>query len=377
MSSDPQLCSLCPKMCRFACPVAEGSADEGATPTAMMQAWELAKDGQLPWEDAADAFSKCTGCEACRAPCEYGQDVPAMLYAARAEAWEKGAVPAQTREMHQRYLDSGTPFGIDTNAVLREHCAPEDFQRKGRVLYWPGCRSVAEQPGTVAATMRVLRALGADHVSLPARKDLPGCCGAPLRAAGDQTGLQVAAAGLQQYFNRQRTWVSPDPGCLHTVREGYPDAGTEINAEVLHLAEYLLFFEERLTELGKQACAVVESGAEPWPAFVVHDACALSRRLGRGEPVRQVVEALTGVEPGCWGASPDRTQCCGAGDFHDLRRPEAAAQVAASARPDLPANAWVITGDPGCRTSLEATAGGARVMDVAGFLEAWLGPVVA
>lgn len=377
MSADPQLCSLCPKMCRFACPVAEGSADEAATPTAMMQAWELAKSGDLPWDAAAEAFSRCTGCEACRAPCEFEQDVPAMLYAARAEAWRNGAVPAQTRAVQQAYLDSGTPFGIDATAVMKEACGEEDFQRKGRVLYWPGCRSLAEQPDTVSTTMKLLRALGADHVSLPARKDLPGCCGAPLRAVGDEAGLQVAAAGLQQYFNRQRTWVSPDPGCLHTVREGYPGAGNEIHAEVLHLAEYLLFFEDRLRDLGRQACEAAEQRGDPWPAFVVHDACGLSRRLGRGEPVRQVVAAVTGVAAGCWGASPDRTVCCGAGDFHDLRRPEAAARIAASARPELPADAWVITGDPGCRASLQVTAGKARVTDVAGFLEAWLGPVLA
>ena len=375
--SDPTLCTLCPKMCRFACPVADATADEGATPTAMMQAWRMAQSGALPWAVAADTLGRCTGCEACRAPCEFEQDLPRMLYAARAEAWERGAVPEGAGALHRAQLDSGTPFGIDARAVLKEHGRPDDFDRKGRVLYWPGCRQLAEAPAEVAATVDLLRALGANHVSLPARDDVPGCCGAALRVIGDQRGFEAAAAGLQQYFNRQRTVVMPDSACIGALRDGYPEIGLAVNAELLHLGEYLLFFREQLMDLGAAACAAWESAGEAWPGFVVHDACGLHRRQGRGEAVRAVVECVTGEAPGTFGPSADRTACCGAGDFHDLRRPSAAAAVASASVPDdLPPGAWIITGDVTCRGALDQAAEQHRVFDLVGFLAEWLRPAL-
>ncbi len=376
--SDPTLCSLCPRMCRYACPVASGSADETATPTAMIQAWREAQAGRLPWKAAADAVSRCTGCMACRAPCEFDQDVPSMLYEARAEAWKNGAVPDGAQLLHKRYLDSGNPFGDDLHASLRAHAADGDFDRKGRVLFWPGCRLLHDAPADVAALMAIFRALGAHHISLPARTQTP-CCGAPLRAIGDEAGFQVAIAGLQQYFNRQRTLITTSGDCLNAIREGYGSTGNEITAEVLHLSEYLLFFRDQVADLGKAAMDRLEQRDEKVPAVVVFDSCAIRRRAGRGDPVYDVIEAATGTRPTPFGISPDRTVCCGAGDFHDLRRPEAAAQVAefATAGRAVPDGAWVVATDPGCIPSLRgALAGRAHVIDLVGFLVGWLGPAV-
>ena len=377
--SDPTVCSLCPRMCRYACPVANGAADETATPTAMMQAWTQARAGRLPWKAAADAVSRCTGCMACQAPCEFDQDLPSMLYAARAEAWTNGAVPPGAQLLHKRYLDTGNPYGEDLHAALRDHAGTGDFDRKGRVLFWPGCRLLHEAPATVGALMDIFRALGADHISLPARKETP-CCGGPLRAIGDEAGFQVAIAGLQQYFNRQRTWITPSGECLNTVREGYPSTGNEITAEVLHLSEYLLFFQEQVADLGKAAMDRLERRDEPVPTILVFDSCGVRRRAGRGDAIYDVLEAATGRRPRSFGISADRTVCCGAGDFHDLRRPEAAGDVAAHAvdgRP-VPPNTWVVATDSGCIASLRGALGDrARVDDLVGFVTSWLGPVVA
>ncbi|MCO4768707.1 MAG: (Fe-S)-binding protein [Deltaproteobacteria bacterium] len=375
--TDPSLCALCPRLCRYACPVAQGTADEGATPTSMAQAWRAAKAGDLPWKAAADVLSRCTGCMACKAPCELEQDVPSYLYEARAEAWTNGAVPDGAALMHRRYLDSGNPFGADLTSSLREHGDDDDFERKGRVLFWPGCRSLHEQPDLVAGLMPIFRALGADHVSLPARKETP-CCGAPLRAIGDDAGFQVAIAANQQYFNRQRTWITPSGECLNAVREGYPSTGNAITAEVLHLSEFLLFFAEQLADLGHAAYVHRAENGLPAPQVVVFDSCGVGRRAGRGDAIYGVLEAALGSAPPSFAPSPGRTVCCGAGDFHDLRRPDAAAQTAdwAAAQGVAPPGSWLVTTDAGCMGSLRGRLPGVEVYDLVGFLVAWLGPVV-
>jgi len=373
---NPELCALCPKLCRFACPVATATADEGATPTAMLGGVRMAEAGLISWQAAADNLAKCTGCGACKAPCEYEQDVPGMLYEARAAAWAAGAVDAGSKALHERFLEHGNPFSSGLRESLHEHGTAGDFQRKGRVLYWPGCRKLAEEPEQVARTVAMLHRVGADHVSLPARDDVPTCCGAPLRVIGDRTGLQVVASGLQQYFNRQRTWVSSSSSCLNTVIDGYQEAGLAINAELLHLGEYLLFFRARIAQLGRESRELREERGEPVPQVVIHDACALQRRLGRAASVHQVVEAVTGKPSRSLAPSANRTHCCGAGDFHDLRRPEAAKAVgtwAAQVQP-APRSAWIVTGDSDCVAALQAAHPQNHVMDLTDFLHTWIEP---
>ena len=375
--TDPALCANCPRLCRYACPVAQGTADEGATPTAMAQAWRAAKQGVLPWSAAADLVSRCTGCMACKAPCELEQDVPSYLLQVRAEAWTNGAVPDGAQLLHRRMLDHGNPYGVDVSGALRAHATSADFDRKGRVLFWPGCRMASEAPEQVAALLRVLRALGADHVSLPAREETP-CCGAPLRAIGDEAGFQVAIAANQQYFNRQRTWITPSGSCLNAVREGYPSTGNTVHAEVLHLSEYLAFFREQLADLGRLAMERRERDDEGVPPVVVFDSCSVGRRAGRGEAVYAVIEAMTGARPPSFAPEPGRTVCCGAGDHHDLRRPEAAAQVAryAATQGAAPRGAWLVATDEACAGALAGVRDDVRVLDLVGFVVAWLGPVV-
>jgi Fe-S oxidoreductase len=374
--SDAILCTLCPKMCRFACPVASATADEGATPTAKLQAWLQARDGWLSWDEAAEALSRCTGCEACRVPCEYSIDVPSLVHQARAEAWRHDAAPPATRALAEACADGGNPFGIDVKTVLIENARRRDFDKMGRVLYWPGCRELAETPERLPAEMDLLRAIGASHVSLPTRRGALPCCGAALKSAGDRGGFVTTAQTLEPYFNRQRTVVTPCGQCLLTLSEGYVEAGAPIHAETLHVAEYLLFFRGALADLGRRA---MERAKPALPRLFVHDSCALHRRLERSEAVYEALEAATGLRPEPFGPTPGRTSCCGAGDFHDLRRPEAARATAEHSvrhRP-LPEGAVVITGDRTCLESLRgALPDDLPVHDLMGFLVEWLAPAL-
>ena len=374
--TDAVNCSLCPKMCRFSCPVTQATADEAATPTAMMQTWMQAREGRLSWAAAAEAFSRCTGCEACRVPCEFDTDVPGLLYRARAEAWTREAVPEHTRALLETCRSTGNPFGIDPKTLLVQHARRRDFDKTGRVLYWPGCRSLAEEPERIPHTMALLRAVGADHVSLPATRGPVSCCGAPFRVAGDATGFVAAADGNQPYFDRQRTIVTPCSQCLTTIGQGYAEIGIEVHAELVHVGEYLLYFRDRIADLGRRA---MELARPPLPTVLVHDSCGLHRRLGRAAPVHEIIEAATGVRPESWAPDPGRTSCCGGGDFHDLRRPAAAAEVARWALRDrtLLPGTRVVTGDRTCLTSLRGGLPDAvRADDLVGFLLDWLAPAL-
>tara|TARA_Y100001968_G_scaffold161250_1_gene147504 strand:+ start:226 stop:1392 length:1167 start_codon:yes stop_codon:yes gene_type:complete len=369
-----ELCSLCPKLCRFACPVAGATADEGATPTAMFGGLQMADSEQLSWQAAADNLARCTGCAACTSPCEFDLDIPAMVHLGRALAWERGIAPDGARQFHGRCLEHGHPFGASLDRALEPFADDLDFQPKGRVLFWPGCRALAERPAQVAGTLDLLRRLGADHVSLPSRDDVPDCCGGALRSIGDRPGLQSNASGLHQFFNRQRTWVTASSTCLDTVSRSYPQEGLRINAELLHLAEYLLFFRARLASMGREAARRRTAARLPAISVRVHDACGLQRRLAKGPLVHEVVAVLCGQPAPSLAASPGRTHCCGAGDFFDCREPARAQAVGAWAARSQPAapGSWIVTGDSDCEQALQAQYPNCEVMGLSTLILRWI-----
>ncbi len=77
-------CSLCPRLCRSACPVATGSGREAAVPTwiaTVLRDWER---GDVSDELARSASTLCVDCGACREHCHLDRPLPASLAAVRA-----------------------------------------------------------------------------------------------------------------------------------------------------------------------------------------------------------------------------------------------------------------------------------------------------
>ena len=64
------------------------------------------------------------------------------------------------------HLKTGNAFGTDLDLALSASTKDQDFQRKGRVLYWPGCRAPSEQSERLGAEMDLLRP-SAPTTSLP------------------------------------------------------------------------------------------------------------------------------------------------------------------------------------------------------------------
>jgi len=104
-----ELCVFCPKMCRFACPASEVTSREAFTPWGKVSLAALA--GRAPDESAALAFAACTGCLRCQTYCAHANDVPALLYAARAGAAQgaSGVIAATIHLTRSPRDDRGAP----------------------------------------------------------------------------------------------------------------------------------------------------------------------------------------------------------------------------------------------------------------------------
>jgi len=76
-------CSVCPRLCRHACPVATATGREAAVPSLIASAIHAWSRGWLSPELAGNAASLCVDCDACREACHLHADLPGELRAVR------------------------------------------------------------------------------------------------------------------------------------------------------------------------------------------------------------------------------------------------------------------------------------------------------
>lgn len=76
-------CSLCPRLCRHACPVASGSAREASVPTAIASVLREHALGRISDAIALEAATLCTDCGACTESCHLHVPLPKRLRAVR------------------------------------------------------------------------------------------------------------------------------------------------------------------------------------------------------------------------------------------------------------------------------------------------------
>ena len=318
-------CSYCPKMCRFACPVAEVTGKESVTPwgidrvvAALARGEQLSADQQVPlWA--------CTGCRQCAAPCLPGVDLPTNVRAARAVATVR-------------------PEGV-------EHAAGRDTAAGGAVAagatpgatttVYAGCR--VEEGDALA---RLLAAAGVPYDVVTGAS----CCGARDADVGDPATASARYEHLQGQLAGASRVIVADPHCARWL---VVDQG-----------------DERVQTLTAWLAGVVSTLVfrdEPSPV-AWHDPCWLGRGMGEYDAARAVVAAASGadvVEPE---HTRERSWCTGGGMGYAEADPAGAAEILRRRVAELRA-----TGAPAtvtsCPTAAERLrAGGQEAFDLPAYL---------
>ncbi|MSP73933.1 MAG: (Fe-S)-binding protein [Myxococcales bacterium] len=284
-------CTFCPKLCRFACPVAEAERRETVTPWGLMSRANFVRKGQVPLDvETAAIFEHCTGCGRCTQNCRHGNDVAKVLREVRAESTRAGLTSralldwARQAPEHRPVLSS-LPEGQDV-LLLPGHCDDRTISEAVALLRIAGLGAVGRVPRGVFSTGHRLRVAG-----LPADAD----------AALQDCKKAISGASYV---------VALESNDVSELRDAGVPVVTVIEA---------LF--ERLSEL---KAAVSEVVAGP---VVYLDACGLGRGLG----VYDAPRALLGlVAPTIIEATMAREQggCCGDGAGFSMTSPEAALEVA-------------------------------------------------
>jgi Fe-S oxidoreductase len=317
------LCSLCPKLCRPACPVAAGTGREAVQPWRISDA--VVRASANGWTvPLAEQVASCTGCLACAQPCLPGTNLPEESRAARAAAFAGGApLPAATA-LAARIVATGSP----------RRPAPPRPGAGGTVL-WLGCPSDGTPVGDAAVA--VFAAAGE-----PVRCETTGdCCGAVALDLGLAEEAAALAARASTNLAGAERVVAVAPSCARMMREEWPRLGLAAPPVVTGV-EWLAGAVSRLP-------LTPANGAVAW-----HAPCTLTRALGVVEEGPAILRAL-GYEVREPAATGLGTRCSGAGAAYPLVDPNGAAAVAEVRRAELSAlDAPAVTACPSAGRALGA-----------------------
>ena len=342
-----ELCEFCPKMCRFSCPVSEATSREALTPWGKVSLAALV--GKSPDASAALAFAGCTGCHRCAVYCAHDNDVPTILYAARAAAVRAGVAPEAWTDLPGRFAAKGHGETFDLAAV---HATLRTGH--GDALLFPGCDALAQGGAEARDALFVAKELGAPLGLVPQGVL---CCGQKLVESGHPE-LHAAHLGRVRALlakpQKPVHLVFLQPGCARSVLESW---GLTEGSRVEHITSYLA-----------SALAALPDRSRPPPldeSFVWHDPCELARGLRELTAPRALLAAAVKEfrEPPRSGVD---TSCCGAGGLLPRTLPEVAAKLAEERRAELShASAPAVTSSPGCAAALGAA-------EVVSLLARWL-----
>jgi Fe-S oxidoreductase len=333
-----RLCTYCPKMCRFSCPVSEATGRESVTPWGKMSA--LARGAKSPGAEAALPYA-CTGCLRCQRYCAHGVDVPRALFPGREGALSRGDAPEGAREAVRAFGRREAALG----GLLSGWPG-------GRVGFHPGCSALAA-PHLAEDARVVLEKLAPGEIGAAAG-GRPPCCGYPLYAAGAVAEFTAHAASVAARV--KGPLVVLDPGCAFTLKVIYPRHGVALEAEVETLAELVA---RRLPS---------SPGAAARPRY--HDACHLGRGLGVYEAPRRALAWAAGAPPLELPLSREDAPCSGGGGLLPETDPKTAALIArdaaALAAESAPDGAPLVTACPGAKKMLSGA--GAEAVDFVTFI---------
>lgn len=286
------LCAACPKLCRHTCPVAEATGREAYTPWALMSSVHLERMGAhpAPQELSQDVYA-CSGCRACQGFCHFHQDVPGVLLARRARAFQRDEAPEAARALAARFHAWGNLYREGLVASAFEGLDAARLRPSARELIWIDSATLFARPRVVPGLLRLLELLDLKEVGIYAGP--LACCGEPLYHAGDLDGFRLYAQRVAKRMGGLRRIYSTAPDCAETLKRVYPDVGIRLQPEVCSVLELLSAHRPALVRL-LEARGLPKARAGRTALQVP---CALARGLGQGDAVRGLAALLLGYTP--------------------------------------------------------------------------------
>lgn len=303
-------CTFCPKLCRFACPVAEAECRETVTPWGLMTRADDVLRGASIDAATAEIWQHCTGCGRCTQICKHDTPVAEALYAARAQAAEEGHTALF------EWADAPRP------ACPAFEALPEG----GPIVLLPGFAPTDQ----VEAALAVLAAV---DVTVGRPVDWVFTAGTRWRAAGAPQRASAALGAAQSALTSAEIVI-----CLDA------DDVQALGSPAVDLLDYVF---DRMGDRLSASTGIIDGDA------LYLDACRSGRGLGQYDLPRAIARKLVGGTLEEATLNREEGGCCGAGAGYAFTQPGRAADVAREFAADVPA-VPVIIAQAGCAAHLKA-----------------------
>ncbi len=329
-------CALCPNLCRCDCPVLQATGRESVSPAGKARLAAFSEREHLSWsKQTLDAVANCLGCRGCTVLCPFSElNLCDELLSAR--TGKKGAnfkLP-----VWEPYLNNlkkfGSPYGQKEKINRKQGTA------QGKIIYFPGCTSLANNPRAVEAALYLFEKAGVEVQLME-----EDCCGYPAETWGDlELARQLAGE------NRRRIeesgaglLITGCPECWETFSRRYPAWGQDLSAAVIDAPTYLL----QLVQEGR-----LKPEEEVINKASYHDPCIWARTAEKTGQPRDLLSYLPGLsleEPQHFGKE---THCCGGGRMFQLSFPKTAEAIATRRLAEFGQDLPIVTSCPFCREGL-------------------------
>lgn len=347
------MCTYCPKVCRFACPVSEATQNEShSTWGKMTTAHQLQLGQRKVDEGASQAIHACTGCGRCKSFCKHDNEVGDALFTTRALARTEGLQPKGASTTLATFAQWGNPFGQS----LDEGVARFRAETPMRYPLFPGCSTLVKRTGLIDDALFVASAFGAP---MGVCKASARCCGYPLYAGGAHDEFAAHARSFATALEHHPELVVMDPGCAHTLAVVYPRFGVKLPSRVRTLYEVLA---DNLPHAPGKPPLEETAG--------YHDACHLGRGLGQYEEPRALLKRAVATVREAASHHADGG-CAGGGGLLPRTMPEASVEVARRQALEVsPGGETVVTACATSRRMFERA--GKKSEDLVSILRRWL-----
>ncbi len=359
-----ETCLTCPKLCRWACPVAETEARESTSPHSLVVLGGLLKKKRIEIESVRDFPYHCSDCGACTEACLHHNDVPLLLSMARQRVLKGHAAPTPVEELCGHFGVSGTPQGEPLDHALTEVTARagKTIERDGCSVYIPGCTTLEKAPEVAVSFLRGSLLLGLEEVTTT---PLSGhCCGLPLFWAGELEAFHAHAKRYAKEVEGIERLVVHEPSCLSCFLHRYPQFGVPLSAKVEHVADFVT--------RGLKRGHTEQAGTQRMePSIAVDFSCHLKRSTKSQERAQRLITQLLGYAPSGEENKTGMLDCCGASGLLPLAAPETARAMARErirAFRSSGKTSWLMF-SPQCEAHLKTVDPSLPLLDLATLLE--------
>ena len=333
-------CTLCPNMCRNACPVGIVDGNETTSPSGKSKIGFLLRENVLE-KNKENIFPiyMCLSCGCCEKYCPFDFSVSDILRPIKTNAVDKRIIYDEFKEVLKNLEKYGYPYGqLKTNEKVESKIK----NRNQRILYISGCSFRENYPGVISKALKLFEKLGHNVEIISEEK----CCGIPAYHMGDMKTFKKLAKENTKIINdfNPEIIVTSCPSCTYSYKNLYRESGFEINAPVFHITEFLM---DNISDLKMKSGKNVD--------FTFHDPCKLVHGLKQPNIFSELLEKISNHNVKKPWRNGENTFCCGYGGSSICRiNPKLGDEIALERLKELADfSNNIITTCPSCKLAFE------------------------